>query len=656
MYRSRLFFSFFFIIGAFNYQPFIEDNIVKADSLKATKDIHQLVFEKIERVKSLVCYYKERIEKLKKRYEARIKSLESRIEDRKTLIAKIESNDNFDSSKLTAHSRLLTLNNLQLRVLKRRVIERIRYLEGKIQSLEEGSLILVDNYFNKYGKVIDLDLNCPNLTPTPAVSPTVINTATNTPVSPTATVTAVATATNTPLATLTRTPVAATPTRAPSSTSTPKPTNTSTRTPVPTFTSTVKPTNTAVPTNTPLPTSTATAIPVPTRTFTPTIANTPTKAAINTPTTTATATFTATPINTPTVNINKTVTLKSAFSGVKFSQPIDFQTANDNTGRIYIVEKGGIIKSFLKSNPTQVSTFLDITRLVSKGGEQGLLGLAFHPNYATNGYFYVNYTDLNGDTRIARFSKSSSNATVANPDGTILLAYDQPYNNHNGGQIAFGPDGYLYISAGDGGSGGDPEGNGQKLNTLLGKILRIDVDGGFPYAIPRDNPFVGNSSAKPEIYAYGLRNPWRFSFDFPTNRLWVGDVGQGALEEVNIVEKGKNYGWVKMEGSQCFNQSNCDKTGLELPVFEYPRSVGRSITGGRVYRGKLAPSLNGKYLVADFVTGIFFALTPTTGKVESKVLIQSSGIMPSAFGADQDGEVYVLDFGSGQIFSFEERG
>ncbi|MCB2204881.1 PQQ-dependent sugar dehydrogenase [bacterium] len=352
--------------------------------------------------------------------------------------------------------------------------------------------------------------------------------------------------------------------------------------------------------------------------------------------------------------------IENAFPQLGFNRPVDLQHAGDGSDRLFVVEQAGRIFVFPNDpESAEADVFLDIRARVNDGGnEEGLLGLAFHPSYAENGYFYVNYSASNPRRNvIARYSVSADNPNVADPESeTVLLSFEQPFSNHNGGQLAFGPDGYLYIATGDGGSGGDPQNNGQNRSVLLGKILRIDVDNsgaGMQYAIPEDNPFAGNSEGwAEEIYAYGLRNPWRFSFDPETGRLWAGDVGQNKYEEVDIIEKGKNYGWRIMEGFACFNPSSgCDQTGLELPIVEYGRSEGASITGGYVYRGENVPELKGQYVYADFVSGRIWGLTYNgPDDVENELLLASSENI-SSFGVDENGELYICSFGGG-IFRF----
>jgi glucose/arabinose dehydrogenase len=294
--------------------------------------------------------------------------------------------------------------------------------------------------------------------------------------------------------------------------------------------------------------------------------------------------------------------------------------------------------------------FLDITDRVNRGGdEEGLLGLAFDPAYQQNGYFYVYYSAANPRRSVvSRFKLDQQNADMADPQSeVIIMEVAQPYANHNGGQLVFGPDGYLYIGLGDGGSAGDPHGNGQNLGTLLGKILRIDVSGlSAPgdYTIPVDNPFVGTEGARAEIWAFGLRNPWRFSFDSQTGLLWAGDVGQGSREEIDIIVKGANYGWNIMEGLDCYLPSTgCNQSGLTLPVFEYDHSQGCSITGGYVYRGDRIPSLQGSYVYGDYCSGKIWALTYDGGAVTENILLVDTGLSITSFGEDPAGNLYILD-------------
>ena len=358
------------------------------------------------------------------------------------------------------------------------------------------------------------------------------------------------------------------------------------------------------------------------------------------------------------------VSLVRVFPSLTFSSPVDLQHAGDGTNRLFVVEQAGRIRVFSNSPGVSSSAvFLDITNKVRSGNELGLLGLAFHPNYSSNGLFYVNYTaGFIGNagnplrTIIARYQVSASDPNKADSlSEQIVLTFNQPYENHNGGQIAFGPDSYLYIATGDGGSGGDPQNNAQNRSSLLGKILCIDV-GGSPYAIPPTNPYAGNLQGyRQEIYAYGLRNPWRFSFDPATGRLWTGDVGQGTREEIDIVVPGGNYGWRIMEGFGCYSPPTCDTTGLILPVWDYGHSStgGYSITGGHVYHGITAPSLAGKYIYADYSSRNVWALSYSPpGPAQNEFLLVSSGAI-SSFGVDESGELYAVDHTGGGIYRFD---
>lgn len=350
--------------------------------------------------------------------------------------------------------------------------------------------------------------------------------------------------------------------------------------------------------------------------------------------------------------------VKVVFPKLEFTRPVDLQHSNDNTNRLFVVEQEGLISVFKnESAVANKKIFLDIrSKVDDNGNEEGLLGLAFHPQYKTNGYLYVNYTANNPDrTVIARYKVSATNPDVADlASEEVLLTFRQPYSNHNGGQVSFGPDGFLYIAVGDGGSGGDPQGNGQNKSTLLGKILRIDVDkqsNGKKYAIPSDNPFAGNQSGyKEEIYAFGLRNPWRLSFDPVTKKLWTGDVGQNAYEEIDIIEKGGNYGWNIMEGNHCYDpKKNCNQQGLKLPIWEYPRKDGISITGGFVYRGSILPELKGRYIYADYGSGNIWALDASNISSPSNILLCESDLNIASFGVDAKNELYICAF-DGKIY------
>jgi len=337
-------------------------------------------------------------------------------------------------------------------------------------------------------------------------------------------------------------------------------------------------------------------------------------------------------------------------------RPVDLQHAGDGSGRLFIIEKVGRIRVFQEGQLLDMP-YLNITDRVGSGGnEQGLLGLAFHPNYEVNGLFFVNYTDTSGNTVIARY-RVTGDPNVADPTGeVVLLRLNQPFRNHNGGTLNFGPDGYLYIGLGDGGSAGDPRGNAQSLDTWLGKILRIDVDTqDAPYGVPSDNPF--NDIQLSEIWAYGLRNPWRMSFDSQTGDLYIGDVGQNQWEEIDFVSAGTsggmNFGWDYLEGTHPYEGSPPQGTQLVPPVAEYSHSQGGcSVTGGYVYRGAM-PEWNGIYLYGDYCSGIVWGLIHSDGGWQDQVLYSSVGRITS-FGQDEDGEIYlVLD--SGQIMRLAAR-
>ncbi|MBX2820969.1 MAG: PQQ-dependent sugar dehydrogenase [Rhodothermaceae bacterium] len=347
--------------------------------------------------------------------------------------------------------------------------------------------------------------------------------------------------------------------------------------------------------------------------------------------------------------LNSEVTV--AFPNLRFTKPVDLQHAPGSPDMLFVVEQAGVIKLFANNSETSTATaFLDIRdRVRDNANEEGLLGLAFHPGYAENGYFYVNYTASSPRrTVIARYSTNPDDQNQALVDSEqILLEVEQPYGNHNAGQIAFGPDGYLYIAMGDGGSAGDPFRHGQNSNTLLGTMLRIDVDSaseGKEYAIPPDNPFIGEDGFQPEIYAYGLRNPWRFSFDLPSGTLWTGDVGQSDREEINIITKGGNYGWNIKEGTRCFTDSTCSDDNFIAPVLEYGRSKGGSVTGGYVYRGSRIPEFAGMYIYADFLTGRIWAMTAEGNTLTENIEIADTNLSISSFGVDSNNELYICAF------------
>jgi len=344
------------------------------------------------------------------------------------------------------------------------------------------------------------------------------------------------------------------------------------------------------------------------------------------------------------------VKLQQVFTGLSFTFPMGLLQAPGDNSRWFLLEREGIVKVFA-NNPSvsSAATFIDIHTLVDQAGEGGLLGMAFHPDFALNGQVFLSYTRTGSPltSYISRFISADKGMTLNAASEQPVLTLDQPFSNHDGGDIRFGPDGYLYIGFGDGGSGGDPSGNGQNTNTLLGAMLRIDVDHGTPYSIPGTNPFVADGG-RPEIYAWGFRNPWRWSFDRQTKALWLGDVGQSAWEEVDCVEVGKNYGWNVREGAHCYNASSCNTSGLTDPVSEYDHNAGCSIIGGYVYRGTMLPGLQGAYVFGDYCNGRIWALFyDSNGKPLTQVLADS-GINITSFAEGNDGELYVM--GSGKVY------
>jgi glucose/arabinose dehydrogenase len=345
---------------------------------------------------------------------------------------------------------------------------------------------------------------------------------------------------------------------------------------------------------------------------------------------------------------SQTVGLQTFATG--FSSPVEITNAGDN--RLFVVEQGGVIKILNSNGTTNANPFLNITGQVSTGGEQGLLGLAFHPNYTNNGYFYINYTNPNGNTVIARYSVDGGNPDIANPSsGTILLTIIQPFANHNGGTLKFGSDGYLYIGMGDGGSGGDPGNRAQNINDNLGKMLRIDVNSGTPYGIPPTNPYVG-ISGNDEIWAIGLRNPWKFSFNRINGDLWIADVGQNNYEEINkagATQSGLNYGWRCYEGNAAYNTSGCaPQASMTSPLAVVNHSSGAcSITGGYVYTGTMYPNFQGLYFFSDYCN-------PKIGMMNSTGVITYSQVFTGnnfvTFGEDHNGELYIGDITNGTVF------
>lgn len=348
------------------------------------------------------------------------------------------------------------------------------------------------------------------------------------------------------------------------------------------------------------------------------------------------------------------------FSNLSFTNPVELLPTNDGSNRLFVLEQRGVVRVF-RNDPAvaQTETFLDISGRVTSGGETGLLGMALHPSFQSNGQIFVHYTRRNNgqlQSVVSRFNSDRIRADANTEE--VLLAYNQPFSNHNAGSIVFGKDGFLYITTGDGGSGGDPQNNSQNLGNLLGKILRIDVNTratGLAYGVPADNPFRNTANARPEIFAYGLRNPWKMTADRTTGRMWIADVGQNAREEIDLLERGGNYGWRITEGKECFNPANnCSRTGLIEPVFDYGTTEGRSITGGYVYRGKRWAALQGQYLYGDYVSGNIWALRydEATRQATNTFLVRLIGSL-SSFGEDEAGELYLLNYQAGKIQQLE---
>jgi glucose/arabinose dehydrogenase len=356
-----------------------------------------------------------------------------------------------------------------------------------------------------------------------------------------------------------------------------------------------------------------------------------------------------------------TVAAEIAIQGL--SNPVDVANAGDGSGRLFVVEQAGSIL-IVRNGAVLGQPFLDIHERIASGGERGLLGLAFHPDFPTDPRFFVDYTDVNGDTVVASYVVDPARPDLADPGSeTILLKVTQPFANHNGGAVVFGPDGMLYIALGDGGSGGDPQGNGQRLDTLLAKILRIDVDDptpGRPYAIPKDNPFIATPGAKPEIWLTGLRNPWRMRFDAPTRDLWIGDVGQNAWEEIDVARAGKgglNFGWNRMEGFHCYAPpSGCDQIGLTMPVTEYGHQDGCAVIGGVVVHDVRQGELNGGYLFGDACSDRVWVIDPTSDGPQAPVLAAQIGRTLSSIGEAEDGTVYATSLGRGELIRLSGGG
>ena len=343
-----------------------------------------------------------------------------------------------------------------------------------------------------------------------------------------------------------------------------------------------------------------------------------------------------------------------------FVQPLSITHAGDGSGRLFVVEQRGTVRVVLDDTLVP-QHYLDLQDRTRSQGERGMLGLAFHPDFVDNGRLFVHYTDTGGTTVLSELRAGTADADMVDPASErVILTLEQPYGNHNGGQIAFGPDGFLYLGLGDGGSGGDPLNAGQDLGTWLGTILRLDVDGEHPYAVPDDNPFVDVDDALDEIWAYGLRNPWRFSFDRASGDLWIADVGQNEVEEVNRQDAGsaggENYGWRIMEGDACYDPpTGCDPTGLTMPVLTYTHASGwgRSVTGGYVYRGSDVPSLEGAYVFGDYISGRIFVAEGEGDDWTARILLEP-GFRIATFGEDEAGELYVADYQGGVLYRFAE--
>ncbi len=346
--------------------------------------------------------------------------------------------------------------------------------------------------------------------------------------------------------------------------------------------------------------------------------------------------------------------LEDAFPGLTFKEPLALTHDETDEDTVYVVERHGLVYSVSLEDSEEKTVYLDLSETVdTRGQEMGLLGLAFHPQYKENGYLFVNYTK-EGKTFISRFRHEGETPVDLSTE-KVLLSYDQPFSNHNGGSVLFGDDGYLYIASGDGGSGGDPEDNAQNLESYLGKLLRIDVDTeDQAYLIPEDNPFRGQGTdVLEEIYAYGLRNPWKFSFDPGRNLLIAADVGQGEIEEIDLIEPGGNYGWNRFEGTRTYENGSAIDNHIP-PVYEYPHSEGRSITGGFTYYGDDMDSLRGAYIYGDFISGRIWALWLDSEQSAENNDLLDTDLMISSFGLDKDGEIYIIDF-QGKIYTMEEE-
>ena len=344
------------------------------------------------------------------------------------------------------------------------------------------------------------------------------------------------------------------------------------------------------------------------------------------------------------------VALKDIYPALSFTMPVALVQHPVEDDRWYLVEQPGRIQEI---NAGRKDLFADLSPRVKSGGEKGLLGFAFHPNYIENGQLFFSYTaEIDGVLHSIVSRWHSQNGKPLPQSEQVLLKIKQPYGNHNGGQIAFGPDGYLYVGLGDGGWAGDPAGHAQNLTTLLGSLLRIDVNNGAPYAIPADNPFAAGGG-RSEIFAYGLRNPWRWSFDIRSGNLWLADVGQDRYEEINLIQKGGNYGWNVREAGHCYDARVCDSQPYIDPVYEYGRAEGKSVTGGYIYWGKSMPELQGAYLFGDFVSGRIWSMQTMAPHRVTELLKAGHNI--SSFAQGRNGEVYVLSYAQGKVYQLHPK-
>ena len=367
----------------------------------------------------------------------------------------------------------------------------------------------------------------------------------------------------------------------------------------------------------------------------------------------------ASPTPSPPPNLVKATAVVSGLA-----DPVDVTSAGDNSGRMFVVEQAGRIR-IVKDGQLVDRPFIDISDRIACCDEQGLLGLAFHPDYPTDPRFFVDYTDLKGDTVVASLRVGQSDGNVADPASeTVILRVDQPFPNHNGGAVAFGPDGKLYISFGDGGDGGDPLRNGQRVDTLLAKILRIDIDvkatAKSPYTVPKDNPFVSDPKARPEIWLTGLRNPWRIRFDTTTGNLWIGDVGQEWYEEVDVAPRGiggLNFGWNRMEGFHCFEPyAGCDQKGMTLQVAEYQHPKGCAIIGGVVVHDAAHKALDGRYLFGDACTDTLWTILATGDGQRTPEVVASTGRTLSSINTAEDGTIYATSLDQGELLTLSAAG